>query len=257
MNARVGIEIDVVDNDASGQLDFEALDRAIGPRTKLIAITHVPTQGGLAVDALGPDRKYLRGSRGTGFLYVRREIIGTLELPFIDLETASGPTPPPTSSARMRAGSKTGSDPSPARSAWPSLPVTRCDWASRRSKHGSKRSVRCCGGSSRSDPASACITATAMRSRSAGLSAAALPLHPNRFHAACRDTASACPIVAQLTSHSRRMSTISCMAASTDANAPLYPARVFSKFSVGALPGNSEPGTSCGACVAACLAMID
>jgi hypothetical protein len=29
----VGIEIDVVDNDASGQLDFEALDRAIGPRT--------------------------------------------------------------------------------------------------------------------------------------------------------------------------------------------------------------------------------
>jgi cysteine desulfurase/selenocysteine lyase len=44
---QTGAVVEVIPNEASGQLSIEALRQAIDARVKLIAITHVPTNGGL------------------------------------------------------------------------------------------------------------------------------------------------------------------------------------------------------------------
>lgn len=121
MAKRTGAVIDVVPSDETGELDLEALGRMIDERVKLIAITWVPTNGGLAnpaaavgriakahgvpylldaCQAVGQmvvdvadlqcdmlsatGRKFLRGPRGTGFLYVRRGFLERMEPPVID-----------------------------------------------------------------------------------------------------------------------------------------------------------------------------
>lgn len=122
---RIGCSLEVVPNDELGRIDVRALGRLLDERVKLVALTHIATSNGMVnpaeevgavlrgsnalylldacqsvgqrvldVERIGCDlltgagRKFLRGPRGTGFLYVRRSALERVEPPVIDIHAA-------------------------------------------------------------------------------------------------------------------------------------------------------------------------
>lgn len=120
-----GVEVELIPDDGEGRTDVEALEAMLDERVKLVVATHIPTGGGsinpvveigraakaagalylldatqsvgmltLDVDEIGCDflaltgRKYLRGPRGTGLLYVRSTLSNLLDPPFLDGRSA-------------------------------------------------------------------------------------------------------------------------------------------------------------------------
>lgn len=125
LRKRRGIEIVLIDDDPTGQIDLDQLESELGRGAAMVAMTHAPTNGGLinpaeavgelcaqfetfyVLDACqsagqvpldvtqlkcdvlsGTGRKYLRGPRGTGFLFAGPRAIEVIEPPFLDLHAA-------------------------------------------------------------------------------------------------------------------------------------------------------------------------
>ena len=123
---RKSLDLITVPCDEFGVVSLNQLEKSITSKTKLIALTHIASQRGdiqpapdvgaiakknnviflldacqsvgqinldtkeLKCDFLcGSGRKYLRGPRGTGFLFVNNKILQSLEPIFLDLHSAS------------------------------------------------------------------------------------------------------------------------------------------------------------------------
>lgn len=131
LQQRFGFELVLVEDDEHGQIDLDALAVALDhDRVAMVSLTHVPTQSGLVnpaaevgrlcadagalfvldacqsagqlpldVAELGchvltaTGRKFLRGPRGTGFLFVQRELSQHLEPIVLDLLAATWVAP--------------------------------------------------------------------------------------------------------------------------------------------------------------------
>jgi cysteine desulfurase/selenocysteine lyase len=127
---RTGVSVEVVPDRATGEIDVDALDAMIDDRVRLIAINHVPTNSGLVnpaadvgrvanargvpylldacqsvgqmpvnVEEIGCDllsatsRKFLRGPRGAGFLFVSKGMLDRLDPAVLDLHGARWEAP--------------------------------------------------------------------------------------------------------------------------------------------------------------------
>ncbi len=120
-----GVEIILVPSASDGLVDINKLEQSLSPKTRLIALTHIASQRGdiqpaaavgkiakahgilylldacqsvgqieLDIGVLGCDflcgtgRKYLRGPRGTGFLYASKRAMNVTEPIFVDNHSA-------------------------------------------------------------------------------------------------------------------------------------------------------------------------
>ncbi|MGW5922603.1 aminotransferase class V-fold PLP-dependent enzyme [Nocardia fluminea] len=125
-----GAVVERIPSDETGRLDTDALAGMLDDRVRLVSLQHAPTNGGLVnpvaevtriahdagalvlldacqstgqlpidvvefgVDAMSATgRKWLRGPRGTGFLYVRSELAQTMEPARLDLHSAAWVSP--------------------------------------------------------------------------------------------------------------------------------------------------------------------
>ncbi len=121
-----GVIVETIPSTTEGEIDVESLKDMIDERVRLISVTQVPTNGGLInpVEAIGAvarqnnilylvdacqsagqvpldvnsiqcdflsatGRKFLRGPRGIGFLFVSRRVLDSLHPPMIDLFSAT------------------------------------------------------------------------------------------------------------------------------------------------------------------------
>ncbi len=121
-----GVVVETIPSTADGELCVDSLKNMIDERVRLISVTQVPTNGGLVnpVEAIGEvakqnnilylvdacqsagqipldvnaiqcdflsatGRKFLRGPRGVGFLFVSNRVLESLHPPIIDLFSAT------------------------------------------------------------------------------------------------------------------------------------------------------------------------